>query len=129
MPDCTISRIDEMEAIVFGSFKRARAQLGVESFGMQVIDLPPNTTRYPEHDHAKDGQEEVFVILRGGGEIEVDGERHRIDPDTMVRVGANARRKVWPGEEGMRLLVLGGVPGGVYVAPEISKLGAPDPGP
>lgn len=128
MPDCTISRIDDMEAVVFGSFKRARAQLGVESFGMQVIDLPPNNEAYPEHDHAKDGQEEVYVILRGGGEIEIDGERHAIDPDTMVRVGANARRKVWPGEHGMRLLVLGGMPGAAYVAPEISKLGTPDPG-
>ena len=128
MPDCTIRRIDEMEAVVFGSFKRARAELHVESFGMQVLELPPSNTRYPEHDHAQDGQEEVYVVLRGDGEIEVDGERHRIDEETMVRVGAEARRKVWSGERGMRLLVLGGVPGGVYVAPEVTKLGAPDPG-
>lgn len=128
MPDCTSSRIDDMEAVVFGSFKRARAQLGVQSFGMQVIDMPPNSDRYPEHDHAKDGQEEVYITLRGFGEIEVDGEPHRLDQETMVRVGPNARRKVSPGEQGMRLLVIGGVPGGVYVAPEISKLGARDPG-
>jgi len=128
MPDCTLSRIDDMEAVVFGSFKRARAQLGVESFGMQVIDLPPNTELYPEHDHAADGQEEVFVVLRGSGDIEIDGERHRIDSETMARVGAKARRKVWPGDDGMRILVLGGVPGRGYVAPEVSKLGAPDPG-
>ncbi len=127
MPDCTISRIDEMEAVVFGAFKRARATLGVESFGMQVIDMPPNIDQYPEHDHLHDGQEEVFVVLRGGGEIEIDGERHLIDPETMVRVGAGARRKIWPGDEGMRLLALGGCPGKPYEAPEISKLGSPDP--
>jgi hypothetical protein len=128
MPDFAISRIDDMEAVVFGSFKRARAQLGVESFGMQVIDMPPNAEQYPEHDHTHDGQEEVFVVLRGSGEIEIDGERHTIDPETMIRVGPEPKRKVWPGEQGMRLLALGGRPGRTYEAPEISKLGAPDPG-
>ena len=87
MPDFTISPIDDMEAVVFGSFKRARAVLGVESFGMQVIDLPPNAQQYSEHDHADSGQEEVFVVLRGSGEIEVDGERLALDPDTMICVG------------------------------------------
>ncbi len=127
MPDFTLSRIDDMEAVVFGSFKRARATLGVESFGMQVIDMPPNATRYPEHDEVNSGQEEVFVVLRGGGEIEIDGERQPIDPETMVRVGPSAKRKVWPGAQGMRLLVLGGCPGHPYKAPEVTKLGAPDP--
>jgi mannose-6-phosphate isomerase-like protein (cupin superfamily) len=128
MPDFTISRIDDMEAVVFGSFKRARAQLGVSSFGMQVIDMPPNATQYPEHNHSHDHQEEVFAVLRGSGEIEIDGQRHAIDPETMVRVGPDSHRKVWPGEEGIRLLIVGGCPGEAYEAPEVSKLGAPDPG-
>lgn len=127
MPDFTISRIDEMEAIYGGAFKRARAQLGVRSFGMQVIDMPPNAQLYPEHDHAGDGQEEVLIVLRGDGEVEIDGERHRIDPETMVRVGPTSRRKVWPGAVGMRLLVLGGCPDALYDPPEISKLGVPGP--
>jgi hypothetical protein len=128
MPDFTISPIDDMEAVVFGSFKRARAVLGVESFGMQVIDLPPNAELYPEHDHAESGQEEVFVVLRGGGEIEVDGERLALNPDTMIRVGPQPKRKIWPGSEGMRVLALGGCPGKLYEAPDVTKLGAPDPG-
>jgi hypothetical protein len=128
MSDFTITPIDSMEAVVFGSFKRARAQLGVESFGMQVIDLPPNAEQYPEHDHAESGQEEVFVVLRGSGEIEIAGERHTIDPDTMTRVGPEPRRKIWPGADGMRVLALGGCPGEVYKAPDVTKLGAPDPG-
>jgi hypothetical protein len=128
MSDFTISAIDDMEAVVFGSFKRARAVLGVESFGMQVIDLPPNAEQYPEHDHADSGQEEVFVVLRGSGEIEVDGERLALDPDTMIRVGPHPKRKIWPGEKGMRVLALGGRPGASYEAPDVTKLGAPDPG-
>jgi quercetin dioxygenase-like cupin family protein len=128
MPDYAVRQIGEMEAIVFGSFKRARAELGVESFGMQVIDMPPNATQHPEHDHAADGQEEVYVILRGGGEIEIDGQRQTVDPETIVRVGPQPKRKLWAGPQGMRVLALGGIPGRPYEAPEISQLGAPDPG-
>ncbi len=121
-----IKRIDDMEAVAFGSFKRARAELGISSFGMQVIDLPPNNDLYPEHDHANDGQEEVYVALRGSGEIEVEGQRHRLDPETMVSVKPGAVRKVYTGDDALRMLILGGVPGKSYEPPEISALGAPD---
>jgi uncharacterized cupin superfamily protein len=116
-----------MEAIYLGAFKRARAELGVDSFGLQVMDIPAGTTQYPEHDHSEDGQEEVYLVLRGSAEIEIDGERHPLDPETMVRVSAGTKRKIWPGDEGVRLLAIGGTPGKLYEAPEISNLGVADP--
>ena len=99
MSDYSVKRIEDMEAVVFGSFVRARAELGVESWGMQVLEIPAGATQYPEHDHAETGQEEVFVVLKGAGEIEIDGERHPLDTETMVRVGPNPRRKLWPGDD------------------------------
>jgi hypothetical protein len=127
MGDYAVKRIDAMDAALFGSFKRARAELGVESFGMQVIDLPPSFDGYPSHDHTHDDQEEVYLALRGTGELEVDGERMPLDGDHMARVGPAEQRKVWVGPEGMRLLVLGGIPGQVYAAPAPSEIGGPDP--
>ena len=128
MADYTVKRIDEMEGAYGGAMKRARAELGVSSFGMAIIDMPPNFELYPTHDHAGDGQEEVFLALRGGGEIEIDGsERVPLDADHVVRVAAGIDRKVLPGPDGFRLLVLGAKPGAVYEAPAGSQLGAPDP--
>lgn len=127
MADYAVRKIDEMEAVYGGAFKRARAELGVESFGLQVMDLPPSAHQYPEHDHAGDGQEEVYVALRGSGEVEIDGERHPLDSETMVRVSAGTRRKIWPGSQGLRVLAIGGCPGKAYEPPELSKLGQPDP--
>jgi hypothetical protein len=127
MGEYAVKKIDEMEAVYLGAFKRARAELGVEAFGLAVIDLPPNFENYPEHDHAGDGQEEVFMALRGGGEIEIEGERFPLDPEHMVRVAAGTMRKVWPGPDGMRMVIIGGVPGGTYEPPDVSKLGEPDP--
>jgi len=122
-----VKKIDDMEGIYGGAFKRARAELGVESFGMQIIDMPPNYDGYPEHDHSEDGQEEVYLTLRGSGEIEIEGERFPLDEDHVARVGPGVKRKVWPGEGGIRILVLGGKAGEAYEAPDITKLGEPDP--
>ena len=127
MADYTAKKIDDIEAIMQGGFKRARADLGVESFGMQNIDMPPSYDGYPEHDHSETGQEEVYVVLRGSADIDIDGERVQIDPDTVVRVGPSSKRKIVPGDKGVRLLALGGTPGAVYESPEVTRLGSPDP--
>ena len=127
MADYALKQIDEMEATFLGGMKKARAELGVESFGMQVIDLPPNFDRYPAHDHSESGQEEVFVVLRGGGEMEIGAERVALDADSILRIGPEETRKVVSGSEGIRLLALGGTPGQAYEAPEVTQLGAPDP--
>jgi mannose-6-phosphate isomerase-like protein (cupin superfamily) len=127
MGSYTVKHLSDMEAIYGGAFRRAGASLGVESFGMQVFDMPPAFENYPEHDHAEDGQEEVYVILRGSGEFDIDGERVPLDPETILRIPAGTKRKLVPGPEGVRVLALGGVPGKLYERPEPFRLGAPDP--
>ena len=127
MSGYTVKPIDEMEAIFHGALKRAGAELGVESFGMQVLDLPPEFSDYPEHDHADDGQEEVYVVLRGGAELEVNGQRSALDPGSIARVGPGTSRKLYAGRDGARVLAIGAVPGQLYSRPEDFKLGAPDP--
>jgi mannose-6-phosphate isomerase-like protein (cupin superfamily) len=122
MSDYTAKRIDEMEAAFGGGLKKARAELGVSSFGFQVIDLPANYTDYPEHDHAEEDQEEVFAVLRGSGEMEIEGDRVQMNPDTLIRVGAATKRKIVPGPEGMRILALGATPGKPYEIKEFTEL-------
>jgi len=124
MADYTAKRIDEMEAGFGGGFVKARAELGVTAFGFQVIQMPPNYTDYPEHDHAETGQEEVYLAIEGSGWIDVEGERVDLDTNTFVRVGAAAKRKVHAGPEGLRMLVIGGAPGKAYEAPAMTELSA-----
>ena len=124
MANYTIKRIDEMESVFRGAFKRARAELGVESFGMQVIDMPPNAHQYPEHDHAESGQEEVFGVLAGSGKLTVGDEEVALEPDTWVRVGPDERRKLYSGPDGLKVVALGGTPGKPYAIAEASRLKA-----
>jgi hypothetical protein len=124
MGDYTAKQIGEMEAGYGGGFVKARAELGVTAFGMQVIQLPPDFGDYPEHDHAESGQEEVFLAIGGSGWIEIDGERVALDGDTFVRVGPAARRKLYSGPEGVRVLAIGGCPGEPYKIVPVTELGA-----
>ena len=40
-------------------FRTAGADLGVKAWGMNVLEIAAGCHDYPEHDHVKDGQEEV----------------------------------------------------------------------
>jgi mannose-6-phosphate isomerase-like protein (cupin superfamily) len=132
MADVTHTKIDEMDAIdgFFEGIKFHKAAAGLEitSFGMSITDLAPGAEDYPEHDHSADGiggemfakrpqqlgQEEVYVALSGSGTLEAGGEGYPLDADHIARVGPEVRRKVTPGPEGIRLLVIGAIPGESY---------------
>lgn len=134
--DVTAKRFDEMEAALGGVFVRARAELGVSSFGMQVIRLPPHFDEpYAEHAHegmpdamafANHGQEEVYVPLQGRATLVAGDERWELSPGMAVRVGAAQRRNVVTGDEPFQMLALGGTPGEPYAAPLFTELGAGD---
>jgi hypothetical protein len=92
---------------------------------MSIVEMPPNATSYPAHDHSSEGpgnppaeqlgQEEVYVALRGSAEVEIDDDRrYPVDADHILRVGPTARRKILPGPEGVRLLALSGIRGRAY---------------
>jgi len=51
-----IEEIDAIEGFFEGiSFHRAGAGLGINSFGIAIIDLAPGANEYPEHDHSPEG--------------------------------------------------------------------------
>jgi|SRR5581483_772409 len=127
MSDYTVKRLDEMERAFGGIWVRARASLGASAFGFQITDFPAGAPDfYPKHTHDHDGQEEVYLVLDGDGQMSVDGETLPLDRDTWVRVGPSVARHVKAGAGGLRLLVIGGVPGGVYRAPAPTELGGPE---
>ena len=127
MADVTVKRLEEFETIFGGGFRRVRAGLGVSSFGVAVMDFPPGFDQYPEHDHGRDGQEEVYTVLAGRATLTAGGESHELEPGVFARVGPLEPRKITTGDEGARVLAIGGSPGKVYVPPEYTEEGQPDP--
>jgi quercetin dioxygenase-like cupin family protein len=124
MEEFRLKRIDELAAIHHGAVKLAGDELGVRSFGMQVLDFPAGFADYPEHDHADDGQEEVYVVLEGTAEFEVAGERVLADAGSMLWVSSGSKRRLEAGPYGVRILAVGCAPGGSYERPESFRLAA-----
>jgi mannose-6-phosphate isomerase-like protein (cupin superfamily) len=124
MSDYTITTIDDLQAIHHGAVRLAGAELGVGSFGLQVLELPAGFAEYPEHDHTDDGQEEVYVVLRGSAEFEIDSDRSVLEAGGIARVGPAAKRKLTPGPEGAQILAIGCAGGRTYERPEAFRLEA-----
>lgn len=122
--DLTVKRLEDFESN-HDFFFRARSGLGVTSFGMSVEKHPPNSAWHPEHDHADDGQEEVYVPLEGSGTLYVGGGEVALERGVFVRVGPRERRRIVAGGDGLLVLCLGGVPGRAYEPPAFSEEGAP----
>ena len=125
MADVTIKREDELETNFGGSFKLLRHGLGMSSFGAQILQMPPNADGYPVHHHGEDGQEECYVVLEGDVELTAGDETHTLEPGVYARIGSGQDRKLVPGDNGVKLLVIGGVPGKAY---EIAEFSTPQDG-
>ena len=95
-------------------FRTAAKELGVTAWGMNVLELGPNVQGYPEHDHAKDGQEEVYVVLAGSATLRCGETAFPLETGEIVRVGPSVKRKFVPGASGVTLLAIGGTPGSAY---------------
>jgi len=109
--------IDELPSLYDGLIKLARTELDITAFGVQVMDLPPDYTTQ-SHDEATSGQQELYVGLRGEGAVLIGDERVPLAEGRLVRVDPGVGRILTSGPAGLRVLCVGGVPGGVYTPPE-----------
>src|SRR6202012_622943 len=82
--------IDDIEgAGPGGAVRFVRRQLGVEAFGINWFELPPDTDGL-EHDEAGSGQEEGLVVVAGSRQWRIG------DRKVAARVGSFIR--IDPGE-------------------------------
>lgn len=99
----TRARIDFSSDERFASLRR---ELGVTSFGLNVLTLKP---RQRGRIHRHERQEEVYVVLRGTLTLALDGEELDVSEGGAVRVAPEVRRQlVNRGDEPVVLLAIGG---------------------
>ena len=118
------SAIDDLPELWDGFARLVRAGLGIEGFGANVMNLPPDyATR--SHDESATGQEELYVGLAGSGAVVIDetGESLPLDTEHVAAVGPDVARTVTSGPDGLRVLIIGGIPGKPYEAPDWSSAG------
>jgi uncharacterized cupin superfamily protein len=95
-------------------FRAARSAMGVTAWGMNVLELDPGCEGYPEHDHAGDQQEELYLVFDGSAALIAEGRERPVVRGDMIRVPPGVKRKFVTGDEGVTLVALGGTPGAAY---------------
>jgi uncharacterized cupin superfamily protein len=102
-PDIAFATLDRKGGERFQALRR---ELGVSSFGMNLLVLEPGQRG---RIHAHDRQEEVYLVLAGELTLLVEDAPHMLGEDQLVRVGPGVRRQlVNKGLERLVLLAFGG---------------------
>ena len=86
-------------------FRAATRALELEKSALSYQRVPPGY-RFP-YGHTHETQEEVYVVVSGGGRMKVDDEVVELSPWDAVRVPPGAWRGYEAGPEGLELLVIG----------------------
>ncbi|MGB3209129.1 MAG: cupin domain-containing protein [Desulforhopalus sp.] len=87
-----------------------RRQLDLQSVALGFINLPPNEGYTFTHTHRE--QEEVYVVIRGSGQILLDEELLNLVEGDIVRVSPETRRALKANSHGIFIICSGAVPSG-----------------
>jgi quercetin dioxygenase-like cupin family protein len=103
-------------------FRKIRAALGVEAFGVNAIVYPPHYEG-PEHYH--DEQDELYFVHRGRIRVDVGGESRELGEGGLFHASSTTPRRISnAGDEDAIVFVIGGKDGyverdGHLVDPEV----------
>jgi quercetin dioxygenase-like cupin family protein len=84
----------------------ARTELDSRDLGVSYFRYAPGLRSGSGHRHKE--QEEVYVVIAGGGRMLLDGALHDIRQWDLVRVAPEVMRAFEAGPEGLELLIVGG---------------------
>jgi quercetin dioxygenase-like cupin family protein len=94
------------ECETVGNWQLVRRTLEVDSFGINVVEIPTGE-QIPEHDELDRDQEELFYVLEGEPTLVVDGEDHPAPAGTFARLDPEHKRTVRnDGEEPAQVLIV-----------------------
>jgi quercetin dioxygenase-like cupin family protein len=83
-----------------------RRELGVEAFGINWFELPPGAEGH-RHDERATGQEEVNMIVRGGGVYRVEDEEIPVHAGMFLRFDPETTRQPVAGPDGLTMIAVG----------------------
>jgi quercetin dioxygenase-like cupin family protein len=84
-----------------------RNALDCDNLGVTVIEADAGWEG-KEHDHADEGEEEVYILLDGSGRMTIEDEEVSLDAGDAVRVDPDASRRLAFDEEST--MVIAGAP-------------------
>ena len=114
-----VATIDALQDIAYRQdthMRPVRHHLGITAFGTNAWTAAAEGDRLmPEHQE-DEGNEELYVVLRGRARFEIDGEIVDAPQGTLVFVRPEGNRTAFAEEAGTTVLAIGGTVGQPYEA-------------
>lgn len=99
--------VDSVMDEEYGGMWMLREALDCESLGVSLVELEPDAKGKP-HDHEADGQEEVYLVVDGELDVDLDDETVTLGPGEAVRLSPDQHRQlINRGEERVRAVLAG----------------------
>ena len=112
------AHIDEMASKQWPYWIPIRHHFGIETFGVNLWRGRDDGTVIPEHDHAEDGEPELYLTVDGHATFTVAGEEVDAPAGTCIWVkDASATRAAAAQVPGTLVLSIGAGPPGTGYAP------------
>ena len=103
----SIVHVDDIEGTgPGGAVHFVRRELGVEAFGINWFEIPPNAEGV-KHDETETAQEEVNVIVAGSGVYRIEGEDVPVSVGSFLRFDPGTTRQPVAGPDGMTMIGVG----------------------
>jgi tetratricopeptide (TPR) repeat protein len=112
-----VARLDQIDELSDGRcpWRPVRHHFGITAFGINAWTAGEAGDRIiNEHDETDDGNEELYLVLRGRAVFELDAERMDAPAGTLVFVQPEVKRTAFAEEPGTTIIAVGGVPGKAY---------------
>ena len=93
-----------------GAVRFVRRELGVQAFGINWFEIPPDSEGHP-HDESSSRQEEVVVVVAGSGAWRVDDTEVPVRAGSFIRIDPGSTRCPIAGSEGLTFVAVGSPPG------------------
>lgn len=106
----TVAGTADVDSLIdeeYGGMWMLRGPLECERLGVSVVELEPGG-KGKRHHHRGDGHEEVYLVVEGHLDVDLDGETVTLGPDEAIRVGPRTQRQlVNRGDERVKVVAVG----------------------
>ena len=95
----------------FGEWAALNGPLGLDAFGVNVVEADPDEKLESAHDEVESAQQELFVVVSGRARFVVGDETYDAGPGTAVGIADPAVMRGFQAlEPGTRVLCIGARP-------------------
>lgn len=104
----TKSHVSDAESVLpddfMGRMWMLRDELDTENLGFTVLALEAGEETM-SHDHVEEDVEEVYYVVTGSVDVDLDGRTVHLDEDEAVRISPEEERQILNGDEFSKLVL------------------------